>query len=116
MLIGNPKRGKSLSFITLSVHLTFHGLSKKPTIPIKNSKKRHSRLSYAVSFFNVFLIHRPIAGAFLSLRSDLRAADPPIVLRGVQIVEEAVLPLHRQNLSLVGLEDAAPAPVSRRGP
>ena len=33
---------KQLS-ITSSVHLTLHGLSKKPAIQLKNSKRRHSR-------------------------------------------------------------------------
>lgn len=34
----NPGYGKSLSFITLSVHLTFHGLSKKPHFQPKTAR------------------------------------------------------------------------------
>lgn len=39
----NPRRGKLPLYITLSVHLTLHGLSKKPIIQLKNSKRRHNR-------------------------------------------------------------------------
>ena len=39
----NPRQGRSPLSITSSVHLTLHGLSKKPAIQLKNSKRRHSR-------------------------------------------------------------------------
>ena len=51
-------------------------VSKKPTISIQNSKKRHSRLSYTVSCFYVILIHRSLPLVFFDGRSFIQVRVP----------------------------------------
>lgn len=51
-------------------------VSKKSTIPIQNSKKRHSRLGYTVSCFIVILIHRSLSLVFFDGRSFIQVRVP----------------------------------------
>lgn len=71
-------------------------VSKKLTVSIQNSKKRHSRLGYTVSCFIVILIHRSLSLVFFDGRSFIQVQILVPAVCGFPLAKDSGLPrVHR---------------------